>query len=512
MSLKSVEARLLVIFGRLVEVLCDPVRRYRVLLIACLIYVAIWALYATVAKSSQGINADLGEMVVWTRNLDWGFPKHPPLPAVILAGWFAIFPLTDWAYYVLAGLNLGLGLYLSFLLAGLWLDGEKQVVVPFILALIPFYNFLGLKFDQNSILIPLWALTTWSFVLSFRSRQLGYAALAGAAAAAAMLTKYWSAFLLLAIVIAALCDRRRRDYFRSAAPWITVLVGAALLAPHVIWLVREHFPPVQWVAVRRAAGSVNMSLLFSVRYLVGTLAYSSLALVIVLSLAQRSAGAWRDAIFPRDAERRMAALIFWLPILTPIAVAAITQTKLLAIWNTESMGLLPVVALSSGLVAVSRTAAARILGFATMVSILALLASPIVAAAKLYTGVENNAAYVPAAVAEVERQWQARTDRPLEILAGPFGLVSSMAFTLKDRPSTYADFSPYLSPWIDADMLMRKGVVVICPKDDALCQARLEQSMGDRPAAVQTEVELTPRWLGLSGKPGRFIIAVLPPR
>ena len=106
MLLKSIDDRVLPVFVRLIAALCDPQRRYRVAFLACLAYAALWALYATVAKSSQGINADLGEMVVWAHHLAWGYPKHPPLPALILAGWFAVFPQADWAYYVLAGLNL----------------------------------------------------------------------------------------------------------------------------------------------------------------------------------------------------------------------------------------------------------------------------------------------------------------------------------------------------------------------------------------------------------------------
>ena len=507
----SADAWLLGMFGRLVEALCDPLRRHRVALTASLVYAAMWALYAIVAKSSQGINADLGEMVVWTRNLDWGFPKHPPFPALILAGWFAIFPLTDWAYYLLAGLNLGIGLYLSFLLAGLWLEGEKQVAAPFLLALLPFYNFLGLKFDQNSILIPLWALTTWAFVLSFRHRHLGYAALAGVAAAAAMLTKYWSVFLLLGLAIAALCDRRRGAYFRSAAPWVTVSIGTALVVPHAIWLVRENFPPLNWVANRRDAGSLAGSLKFAVQYLAVTLAYSSLALGSFWAVAQPSAAAWRNMLFPRDPERQMAALIFWLPLLMPMAISIPTQRMLIALWNTEAMGLLPVVLTSPALVLVGRIAATRIVGFAITISILALLASPIVAWAKLESGVENDAAYIPAAVATVEREWKAQTDRPLEILAGPFALTSSMAFSLHDRPSTFADFSPYLSPWVKPETLARKGLAIICPRRDAICLNNMEQLTTRRPAARRLDVELTPRWLGFSGRADRFVIAILPP-
>ena len=121
---KSIDDRLVTLFGRLVDALCDPMRRHRVALTACLAYAVTWALYAVIAESSQGINADLGEMVVWSRNLGWGFPKHPPFPALVLAGWFAI-PEADWAYYLLSGLNLGVGLYFSFLLAGLWLEHTK---------------------------------------------------------------------------------------------------------------------------------------------------------------------------------------------------------------------------------------------------------------------------------------------------------------------------------------------------------------------------------------------------
>src|SRR5262245_35950015 len=379
MSLKSLDARVLAVFERIIATFCDPARRYRTALIAALVYAGIWTLYAIVAKSSQGINADLGEMVVWARNLAWGYPKHPPLPAWILAGWFAIFPLADWAYYILACLNLGIGLYLSFLLAGQWLNGAKQAAAPFLLALIPFYNFIGLKFDLNSILIPLWALTTWAFVLSYERRDAGYAALAGVAAAAAMLTKYWSVFLLFALCVAALCDRRRGDYFRSAAPYVTAVVGGVLIAPHIIWLVQENYPPLIWVAIRTSE-TVFVWLRGFLGYLFGTLGYSLVALGTFVVLMRPSLAAWRDIFFPRDERRRMAAIIYWIPILFPIVVAAFSRTNLVSLWNTESLGLLPVVLLSSPLVELSRRAAARIAGFATTVSLASLVASPFVAA------------------------------------------------------------------------------------------------------------------------------------
>jgi 4-amino-4-deoxy-L-arabinose transferase-like glycosyltransferase len=511
MNLKAIDARQLAFFGRIVEALCDPKRRNRVALLAALVYAAIWALYATIAKSSQGINADLGEMAVWARNLDWGYPKHPPLAGWILAGWFAVFPSADWAYYLLAGLNLGLGLYFSFLLAGLWLDGEKRAVVPFLLALIPFYNFIGLKWDQNSILIPIWALTTWAFVQSLERRHIGYAALAGAAAAAAMLTKYWSAFLVLSLVIAALCDRRRNAYFRSAAPWVTTLVGAVLIEPHVVWLFDHDFPPLRWVGTRRTSADIFDWLRSLSEYSFGTIGYSAAAILACIILARPPLAAGRDILFPRDAERRLAALIFWLPLLLPIAVSTITRTNLLSLWNTESLALLPVVLLSSPLMTITRTAASRITGLAIIVSVAALVASPIVTIAKLKAGAENDASYVHAAGAAIDREWAQTTNRPLEIVAGPFGLVSSVAFTLKDKPSTFANFSTYASPWADAQALLHKGLVAICPSRDADCMKNMAALEQNRPVTRRVEVDLTPKLFGLTGTPERFVIAIMLP-
>ena len=67
-----------------------------------------------------------------------------------------------------------------------------------------------------------------------RTRSLLWAALAGLAAAGTMYGKYWSVFLLAGLALAALIDARRVAYFRSAAPWVTIIVGGAVLAPHLV--------------------------------------------------------------------------------------------------------------------------------------------------------------------------------------------------------------------------------------------------------------------------------------
>jgi hypothetical protein len=127
---------------------------------------------------------------------------------------------------------------------------------------------------------------------------------------------------------------------------MTVLLGAVLIAPHIGWLVHEDFPPMRWVATRRTSADLFDWLRSLSEYSFGTMGYCAVAVLTCLLLVRPPLAAWRDILFPRDAARRMAGLIFWLPLLMPIAVAVITWTNLLSLWNTELLALLPVVLLS----------------------------------------------------------------------------------------------------------------------------------------------------------------------
>ena len=61
--------------ARLIDALADPARRRCGALVFALGYGALWFVYGLIAKSSQDLNADMAEMVVWTREPALGYPK-----------------------------------------------------------------------------------------------------------------------------------------------------------------------------------------------------------------------------------------------------------------------------------------------------------------------------------------------------------------------------------------------------------------------------------------------------
>ena len=160
-------SRLLLPADRLVAALADPARRERTVLGVLAAYVALWTLYGAFAKASQDIHFDMAELAAWSRELAFGYSKHPPLAAWLVRAWFTLFPSADWAYYLLAMTVVAVALWIAWRLSGRYLDGEKRVVALALLTLIPFYNFHALKFNPNTVLLPLWAATTLWFIRSF---------------------------------------------------------------------------------------------------------------------------------------------------------------------------------------------------------------------------------------------------------------------------------------------------------------------------------------------------------
>jgi hypothetical protein len=174
--------------------------------------------------------------------------------------------------------------------------------------------------------------------------------------------------------------------------------------------------------------------------------------------------------------------------------------------------MLPVMLLASPLVVVPRVAVLRIASVITALTFLFVVASPFVAFALLKSGVENNAPYARLLMEATEREWRQATDKPLRMVAGPFGLVSTAAFYGQDRPSTFAHFSKYLSPWADDARIRRDGMAIMCD-DTPLCRQYTDEVAARYGGASRrADVTLARDWLGFKSAPARFIIAIVPPR
>jgi 4-amino-4-deoxy-L-arabinose transferase-like glycosyltransferase len=497
--------------ARLVDALADPRRSHRVAAALLVVYALLWWAYAVIAKSTQSIHFDMGEVFSWSTELAYGYPKHPPFPAWVAAIWFAIFPRADWAFYLLSVTSIAIALWFSWLISARVVDGEKRAIALVLLALAPTFNFLPLKFNSNALLIPVWAGATWLFLRSYAERTLLAGALAGAAAAIAMLTKYWSIFLIVGFAAGALTDVRRRDYFRSPAPWASIVVGAILLAPNVASLVAYDLQPFKYATESHVDESFVPVLEAFANYLSGVL-YLAGAFVAVQLAASPGLAAWRDMLWPLQSDRRFMAVIMWSSFLSPIVVAALLDVRLNALWTMPCWSLLPALLLSARDIAVTRRAAAAILAAPYAAACMALVASPFVAVVILNRQPDNLAAYHALVAGEVDRRWPQVSRQPLRYVAGPEGLAWGCTFYCRDRPRAFPSFSRTYAPWIDPVAIAREGFVGLCLESDQACLAQARVLAAGNPNVREDTVALARSLFGITGDPLRFTILLAPPR
>jgi len=492
----------------LLDALTDPARRERTIIWVLVGYCAVWSLYGALAKGSQDIHFDMGEMVAWSRDAGIGTPKHPPFAAWLVRAWFSVFPLTDWSYYLFAMVLATFALWVAWRVSEPYLDGEKRVVALALLTFIPFFSFHALKYNANTVLIPLWAATTWWFLRSFETRSVTWAALAGLGAAAAMLGKYWSVFLLAGLGVAALVDVRRTAYFRSPAPWLTIFVGALAFAPHVAWLFAQDFAPFTY-AVEAHTATLESAALAGIGFLLGVAAYIA-APVILAALALRPGlAAVGDTLWPRTPERRLVLVSFVVPLILPVFAGIALKVDIVSLWTMCAMTLLGVVLLSSPLVNVSRAAAVRLLALAVAFPIVMALAAPAIAIWIHREGVPNYATHYRLLAAAVDKIWQETNNRPLRYLGSYTNIVNGVSFYSTDRPHTLDIADPPATPWSDEASVRREGIALVCPEPELVCMHYLNARAGDAPRHAVT---LSRKHLGVADAPVRYIIVVQPPK
>lgn len=471
-----------------------------------LAYLAVWTLYAIIEKSSQDINFDMAEVVAWSRELALGSPKHPQLSAWIAALWFAIFPYEDWAYYLLAIASATSALWIAWSFSKRWLDPDNRVAGLAMLMLVPFFNFLAIKYNANSVLVPFWALTSYCFLLSYSTRSPLFAALTGAGAGACMLGKYWSIFLIAGLGIAAIVDARRSAYFRSWAPWITIAAGSLVLSPHVVWLFSNNFSTFDYPIGHHGGHTLWFSATKVFFYIENFAAYIVVPILFVLLAARPTASTVKEFFWPKGDDARLASLAFWLPLALPIPVVLFLHADITAIWAIPAVSLLPVVLLSSKTIILARNAVAAIVLLAAILPLIALILSPGIAIANHLrgTGYHGNAGQQRLLAKEIEKNWRNMTDQPLRLVGGN----PIPAFYI-DRSSSVDILKPERTPWADEARIKRDGIAIICGDqaciDTATAYARVA------PESRRIEVTVARRYLGLGDVPTDYTLILIAP-
>src|SRR6476469_5685919 len=210
--------------------------------ILCL-HAVVWTALPTLLYANLPL--DLIEALTYGREWQLGYDKLPPLPWWLVELVHQVVDL-DTAYYALAQVAL-VGLTarplvgpVGALIAILILDG------------LHYFHFTAAKFNHDVIQLPLWALAGYAFHAALRRGRMIHWLLLGVAIGLSLWAKYFVVVLAVPLALFLLLDRDARKALKTPGPWIALVVALVVMAPHLLWLVRNDFLPFAYASARSA--------------------------------------------------------------------------------------------------------------------------------------------------------------------------------------------------------------------------------------------------------------------
>src|SRR6201991_4429906 len=204
-------------------------------------HAALWTLVLANLKAAQDVHMDVAEAFAWGQKFQFGYGKHPPLAGWIAGLWFGLFPVQDWATYLLAMTVLDLGLVICWFIALRVVDRRRAFLVVLMLALYPIFNFKGFKYNADLLQLVTLPLLVLAYLNAFEKRTWISGVLLGLAGTLALMTKYWVLTMIGAIGLATLIHPERVRFLLSPAPWVAIVTLVVAMIPHLIWLKQVDF-------------------------------------------------------------------------------------------------------------------------------------------------------------------------------------------------------------------------------------------------------------------------------
>ena len=135
------------------------------------LHAVLWTLILIDLKAAQDVHMDVAEAFAWGQKFQLGYGKHPPLSGWIAGLWFRLFPVVDWATYVLAMTTLGMRSRDLLAVALRVVDRRRAFFVVVMLALYPIFNFKGFKYNPDLLQLVTLPLVVLAYLNAFEKRS-----------------------------------------------------------------------------------------------------------------------------------------------------------------------------------------------------------------------------------------------------------------------------------------------------------------------------------------------------
>jgi hypothetical protein len=432
------------------------------------LHAAIWT--ALPSLLYPNLPLDLIEALIYGREWQLGYDKLPPLPWWLVE----IANLTighDFAFYLLAEAAVVAGFAVIFAFARPLTGALGAIVAVAIVDGLHYFNYTAAKFNHDVIQLPFWALAGFAFHRALRGGEIRHWLLLGLSIGLSLWAKYFVVVLALPLGLFNLIDRDARKSLTTPGPYVALGTAAAVMAPHLVWLMINDFLPFGY-AEHRALPSRGLidHLWHPLQFGLGQLFFLIPSLLIALPLfwPRRAAGDAPATTNADEFDRRIVTLLAFGPMATVLALSALTGRGTVAMWGYPLWLFLGVWLV----LATQRALGPKPLGRVTLTW--AVVFCGLAVAFIVNYGVMPSYDHRYRAVLypggdlgrELAQRYRASTGQPLAYVIGSMWDGGNVAHYAPSHPRVLIDGSPARAPWIDLSDLRRRGAVVVWTTGD----------------------------------------------
>ena len=295
----------------------------------------LWGLLPTLFHSAYRM--DVVELQIVSKEWVLSTAKHPMLPAWILEVVNLMTGDSFAAPFIAAQLCVLLTLWSVWSFAKTVLS-PKLAFYAFV-SILPYWYFTvrSSNYNQNIVLLPLWALTIWWSFEALRTNHWRYWCGVGFVVGAAFYAKYTIVFLIFPILLYSVWAPQVRQRWGSLKPYTAIAVALLVMLPDLIWLYRHDFVCFSYVK-KQVVEQANLNFLTQFEVIIVFVlaqAYYILPMIIVLwPLLGRP---WKRKKKPDEREIQAGtylSVVIGLPFLLHLLIGMIPGTRLYEAWGS----------------------------------------------------------------------------------------------------------------------------------------------------------------------------------
>jgi 4-amino-4-deoxy-L-arabinose transferase-like glycosyltransferase len=310
------------------------------------VHVIAWTLAPYLMRYTLPMDAMEG--TIWAQHLQWGYDKNP-----FVNGWLTSLALNfseqaEWGIYLFSQLSVAVCFWSVWELAKKILPPTSALMAVLILEGAQYYNFHAIDFDDNTVELSLWALTSLFLYNAVQKQQWRDWLLTGVFAALGMMTKYYTIMLCVPIGFFLVVNAYARRSFSNPAFYAGVALFLSVVTPHVVWLFNHDFVTVRYALERVTSNSilphVNYPAVFAWEQFAVFL--PSLVLTALLMTGRRPMLA-SHRIAMTSFNRQFLFFLGVAPYLLTVILAALMGMKLRAGWGEPLLSLWGIILMAS---------------------------------------------------------------------------------------------------------------------------------------------------------------------